>query len=721
MSIIIKESEENTQSAELLYTNSLINPYRNFYNEIYLLKSIPLIQEVVEDLGFSTSVYKEGNVLTLEKYNRLPYTLNWVSSPKDITNTISFRIEVETDTTFFISSKNNAQPRIRGFLGDTLTISGSSFYFTKKFSVDVVPEEEFILRLENSLITAQRYIKELNVNWAQEGSSVIDLSLYGIIPNKNIDFLSQMVKVYTENDLARKVETSERTIEFIELQMKEISDSLKFVELQLEAFKDKNVITDLGAEAQRLFLKVENLEEKKGQLKVEESYLQYLNDYIENDKNFDKVILPSTLGISDPILSALITRMVDAQLSLNASIPQNENPVFLRGQNAILEIRSSIKESVKSKKATIKISNNQIDEDIKNIELQLRKLPKAERQLVSIERQYKFSENLYNFLSQKRTEASISKASAVSDIQVINPALKTSSFIYPNKQFNYILAIVFGIIIPFVLYVSLEYFNNKIQSKEDIEHLTNIPFSGSIGHSNHSSNFVVNENPKSAMAESFRALRANLNFFNKETKHGIGNTFLITSSVSGEGKTFTTINLGAIFALSGKKTLLIGADLRKPRLHKEFNIENNTGLSNYLIGNMQVSDIIKETQFDQLFVMCSGPIPPNPAELLLKKNMAELLEKVKKIFDVVIIDTSPLGLVTDALTLSGLVDHSIYIIRQGHTPARTIGVLDELLEQQKIEELSIVLNDVVTTASGYGYSYGYGYGNGKKSGNGYYE
>jgi capsular exopolysaccharide synthesis family protein len=343
--------------------------------------------------------------------------------------------------------------------------------------------------------------------------------------------------------------------------------------------------------------------------------------------------------------------------------------------------------------------------------LQIKRLPSAERKLITIQRNYRFSENLYNFLTQKRAEAGITKASASSDILVINPAMQQGGVISPNTKRNYLVAFILGIGVPFLLFFLIEYFNNKVQAKEDIEGIVNIPISGLIGHNNSDNNLIVKSNPKSAVAESFRTLRSNLHFFaNKQDKK----VFMVTSSISGEGKSFTCMNLGAVMALSGKKTVIIGGDMRKPKMYDDFGLKNEFGLSSILSGKMSLKDVLQKTVIENLYLISAGPVPPNPSEMLMQDDMADLIKELQVKFDNIIIDTPPIALVTDAFVISPLVDHTIYITRQGFTPLFAIKNVAELYKHEKIKNISVVLNDIKNNRPGYGYGYGYGYG-------GYYE
>jgi len=363
--------------------------------------------------------------------------------------------------------------------------------------------------------------------------------------------------------------------------------------------------------------------------------------------------------------------------------------------------------------------NNQLE----TIENQLNLLPASERQLISVQRNYSLLENLYVYLMQKSSEAKISEAANTSDIIPVNPPMKGGA-ISPKPGQNYALATGIGLLIPFALFVLFELLNNKIQSREDIDKVSSIPFVGGVGHNTTDNNLIVRDRPKSGVAESFRAIRSNLNYF---TGNKTNRVFMVSSSISGEGKTFTTINLATVFALSGKHTLIVGADMRRPKIFEDFQMNNNTGLSTYLSGISEFNQIVQQTAIDNLFLVSGGPVPPNPSELLLNERFEEFIKTALAEFDFVIIDTPPLALVTDAFVISKFVDHTIFVMRQNYSPKEFVRSIDEFYRSGKLKNMSIMLNDIYKSGLGYGYgqgytyNYGYGYGNRNGNGNGYYD
>jgi capsular exopolysaccharide synthesis family protein len=730
-SIVIREMQE-TGGAEFIYKNVLIDQYRNYLNEPYIIRSYPLIETVIQNLNLNISFYREGYFMTTEAYDYMPVKAVWCNSEKVKAGKFLFVLRDDTHFSFskFSGEKSNENDPIF-LLGDSINFDGYSIRINRIPNRDIksyinVP---FLLSISDPKSVAGAYIGRLRVDWAAEGAGIINLSITGTNPEKEIDFLNELVNQYRQLDLNKKNQTAEQTIQFIRNQLVDIKDSLRLVEHQLERFGNSSRVKDMSGDAQRLFVKLEAFEIQKTELLIRQNYYDYLNVYLsKSDGNLDQVILPSSVGIDDPVLSSLLSKMVDTQLDIKAFIDpeRGKNPLVLAKIDRISEIMKNVDEAVKTLRSTDKIKMDFLTKQLAETEKQLNRLPASERQLVAVQRNYSLLENLYVFLMQKLSEAGISKASNTSDIIPINPPMRGAA-ISPQPTQNYMMAIMIGIIIPIVIFIILELINNKVQSKEDIEKMTSIPFIGGVGHNSSGNNLIVSERPKSGVAESFRAMRSNLNYFTANKSKQI---FMVTSSISGEGKTFTTINLSTVFALSGRKTLIVGADMRRPKIFEDFQCTNDLGLSTFLSGISEFDQVVQKTSIENLYLVSGGPVPPNPSELLLTNRFEEFIKKSLEQFDFVLIDTPPLALVTDAFVMSKFVDHTVFVMRQNYSPKEFVKSINEYYQSGKLKNVSILLNDIYKSGLGYGYgqgyaynygySSGYGYGSKRKQGNGYY-
>jgi capsular exopolysaccharide synthesis family protein len=723
-SILIRETQE-TGGAEILYTNSLIDPYKNYLNEPYIIKSYPLVEKVIRDLNFNVSFHKEGYLLTTDAYSYVPVKAKWCNPNDGMSGQFIFTLKgnnqyslrsIEEDESEKIFSLNDSI-EYKGFKLCVFEVPGNS--------IESYIDLPFILKIQNARSLAGSYIARLKVEWAELGAGVINLSINGTNAEKEIDFLKGLINSYSQLDLAKKNETAQRTIDFIQSQLMSIKDSLRTVEFQLERFGNSSRVKDMSTDAQRLFEKAETFELQRAELMMRRNYYEYLDEYLKkNEGNLDQVILPSSVGLSDPVISSLLNRMMDLQLEMKLYLnpEKGTNPLVANKMERVKEIKRDVKEALETLKSTDQIKSDFINKQLQAIERQLDLLPASERQLIAVQRNYSLLENLYVFMMQKLSEASISEASNTSDIIPINPPMR-GGVISPKPTQNYSIGVLIGLLIPSLIFVFFELINNKIQSKEDIDKVTSIPFIGGVGHNNSKGNLSVIEKPKSGLAESFRALRSNLNFF---TGNQTKKVLMVSSSISGEGKTFTTINLATVFAMSGKKTLIVGADMRRPKIFQDFNRSNESGLSTYLSGISTFEHVIQNTEIDNLFLVSGGPVPPNPSELLLTSKFEEFIKKALITFDFIIIDTPPLALVTDAFVMSKFVDHTLFVMRQNYSPKEFVHSIDEYFKSGKIKNISILLNDIYKSGLGYGYGqsyayqYGYGYGGAKNDGNGYY-
>lgn len=756
-SSVIIRSKEDLGGSEILYNNLLVNPTRNYLNEPYIIRSYPLIGSVVSKLNFDVAFYKEGNIKTTEEYD-LPIKVHLLVQNGSYGASLIFKALDENSYSIKYPDDNVRNSEKIFYFNDSVEYRGHHFIILKdpKQSIRKIKNDPLKLTFLNPQGVTGAYVNALKVDWAEEGSGVLNLTVTGSNPYKEIDFMNGLVEMYQKYDLDKKNLEAERTIQFIKERLLEIADSLNIYENKLLKLKIQN--SSYGASftfsfasafgsasgpsgspgaalnsstnqssnmsddvATRLYTQLASLQGQKVELIIRSNYFDYLDKYIKGNKTLDLIVLPASLGIQDDVLSGLVNRIVDIQLEAKIQLEKgfSENPLVQTGIKKLDELKHNTLEAITQLRIADKYRSDQINGQIAEVEKQIDKLPFELRQFIAIQRNYALLEGLYVFLMQKMAEASISKASAVSDISIVNPPMQKGA-ISPNITQNYILGGLLGVLFPIALFVLLEVLNQKIQSKEDIEKITSIPFIGGIWHNDSNNNLAVQFKPRSAVAESFRAIRSNLNYF---TSNQMKKVFLISSSVSGEGKSFSSINLATVFAMSGRKTLIIGADLRKPKIYDDFNLDNSLGLSGYLSQLNSFSEIVQRTSVDNLDLISSGPVPPNPSELLLSGHFETLIKEALLDYDYIIIDTPPLAIVTDAFVLAKYADHTIFVVRQNFTQKAFLRDIQEFYESGKLKNISIVLNDIYKTGYGYGYGYGYGIGYGygkKKGGDGYY-
>lgn len=725
-SIIIKENDENI-GAKFLYNNQLLNPYRNFYNEIYIMKSYPLMQEVLESLGFEISIYREGEILTSEYYDAdFPLKFQVLNDNKTLYGK-SFYLRVNDSETFTLQYASDDHisgkefPNLR--FNDSVRVNGFALSVQRRGDISAIKGKTFTVKFNSPVILAKQYSGRLSATWAQAGAGVVDLEISGPVASKEIDFLNRFIERYQHYDVEKKNKAATMAIKFLDDQLILTGDSLKLYEDQVENFKKRNIITDMEGETNRLFQKLQEYEDQKFQYRLIDNYYTYITKLLKNDQ-YDEVFTPGSVGITDNVVANLITELIAQQAEVNLYKSNKvlgveklmDNPRLIAKEQRISFLKNDIQKTIENSRKTQQINMQFINDQIRTVEDQLRKLPSTERELVAIQRNYSLKESLYVILLQKRTEAGLSKASTTSDIVVVNPPMAGGP-VTPKVLQNYGIAALAGILLPLLVFMLLEVVNDRVQSKEDIEKLTNVPVIGGVGHNASLDPLIVFRKPRSAMAESFRALRSNLNYFtgNKERQ-----VFMVTSSIPGEGKSFTTLNVATVLAMAGKRTLILGADLRKPKLYDDLNLNNTVGLSQYLSGMASLQEVIQASEIENLFLMPGGPMPPNPSELLIRPIMAQLIEELRQQFDYVVIDTPPLSYVTDAFVLSKYADHTLFVVRQDYTPRGAFLAIEDFYTSGRLSQISILFNDLRKMGLGYGYGYGYNYGYGYGYRYGYY-
>jgi capsular exopolysaccharide synthesis family protein len=394
---------------------------------------------------------------------------------------------------------------------------------------------------------------------------------------------------------------------------------------------------------------------------------------------------------------------------------KDKNPSLQILESEIIHTRNSLEENLNNLLGNAEIEVRSLNERIKRINRQLAAVPRTEQKLTSIKRSFDLNNELYTFLLKKRAEAAIVTASNVPDIKVLDPAhAETAIKIAPKKMINYVVGLILGLTLPLFFILITDYFSSAIWNKEEVEKETNLPILGTIAHRTKKNELVVVDYPRSGIAESFRAIRTNLKFMLINDSQKV---IAIHSIIPNEGKSVTSTNLAAIMAVNNKKVLLVGADLRRPRLHKIFDIKNDKGLSSYLIGKYSFNEIVVKSEVKGLSITSSGPLPPNPAELLENGNFERFMKEARENFDYIILDNPPVSFVTDGILIGRHADVNLFLLREGYSHREQIKFINNLVEKKTINKIALVLNDVKVSGLGYRYSLGgYNY----ESGNKYY-
>lgn len=690
---------------------------------------------VVEKLQYYIDYLVQGKYNLVDAYGAVPFHLTIDKTQGQLLGTL-IKIKFITESVYEISIPFEAQsvPIVRYTDNTQSTTAVAQGEFKKQFRVGEPVRLPFLnWRLQindnpgfykgneyyvrfNDFNGAVSAYKGIGVRADDKGGSILTLSLQGTNKARLVDYLNATVKMLIKRQLDSKNQFATNTIAFIDSTLVAMEAQLKETGNELKSFRrDKNII-DIEDGGVKYSDKIVQYDVKRDEITRKLVYYNSLKSYLKTNTDYAKLPAPSVAGIEDPNIVVNVSKLIalSTQRSEMAYAVKSEK-IFKDFDNQMDAVKNVLLENITTAKQALQYDLATVNSKIGASESAIKKLPEDQQELIKIKRKYDLSDNIYNTFLQKRSEADIVKAANLSDIHFIDPAKDVGGgLIGPKTSVNYVLALFLGILIPLTLILILFFVNNAIQNTDDLNHLTKIPLIGVVGINTDKSELAVYNKPKSALSESFRAIRSSLQFLYKKQRVEGAKTLMITSSVSGEGKTFCSINIATVFALSGKKTVIVGLDLRKPKLYEEFNLQNDVGVVNYLIHQNSLNQIIKSTAIPNLDVIFSGPIPPNPGELIVSDAMGEMMSELKQQYDYIILDTSPVGLVSDALEIDQFCDVTLYVVRQNYSKKDMITLLNNRVKREELHNVSIILNgfeNKVKYGAKYGYGFGYGYGN----------
>lgn len=687
-------------------------------------------ERVVEKLEFYVDYLRRGKYYFHDAYGEVPFKLiidkkqgQLLRTPIAVTflTESTFEIEIpfeESSVSLFhygdkTVSTTNVQPGIfkkKFSVGEPIKIPFLNITLELLDNPGYYVGQEYLFRFNDFDNTVKKY-RTIKTEIDAKAGSIMILSQSG--PNKArlVDYLNETVQTLIDAQLEQKNQFASNTIEFIDKQLANMDDELKLSEQDIQAFsKNKNMfdIENGGAKYSEL---LGTYDAEREIIKRKVNYLNTLESYLNRSVDFSKLPAPSVAGIDDPNIVSNVSKLI-ALSTRRSEIAYGikSEDMFNRFDNEIESLKKVLLNNVKSAKTAVDYQFTSINNKIGSIEGEVSKLPTDQREFLKIKRKYDLNAMIIETFMDKRNQAEIVKAANLSDIHFIDSAKDTGgNLIGPNTNTNYVVAAFLGIVIPLMFVLGIFFMENAILNTDDISKLTKIPLIGVVGVKHNENNLSVIENPKSALAESFRAIRSSLQFLYKKQSSSKAKTVMVTSSISGEGKTFCSINIATVFALSEKKTVIVGVDLRKPKIFDDFNVQNDLGVVNYLIGQLTVDEVIQKTHIPHLDLIACGPIPPNPSELIISEAMDEFIEELKTRYDYIILDTPPVGLVADAVELAKYADVTLYIMRQNYTKKDMVTLLNNRYKRGELNNVSIIFNGYENKAK-YGYAYGYGYG-----------
>jgi capsular exopolysaccharide synthesis family protein len=706
---VLIEEEDNTPTQDILEGFSMRPGVQNLENQILVLQSYSIVRKAIEELPFEINVYRKGFLSQSSFYPLSPLKIE--PGSKGLPNEIEFLFQYMENDRFRLSTSSKSALEL-----DTVIPFGKEFILDQgSFTVFPVLELDDVYMTGDKIYfqffgkedLAETFTRRLLVENATRDGSIVRLSIEGTNRTKGLVFLDKVTEVFIENNLEKKNLEAKRIIDFIEEQVGDVQDDLILTENRLQEFRSANRIMDVSAQTQQIIDQAVVLENEKARLSLERNYYHYLDDYLsDDDDNENRPLAPAAMDIDDPNLTNLISEYSGLQAEYFSTRIGERNP--FQGQ---LEMRiSNIKQSITETLSGIMLANQMaIDNNqnsINRLNAQASNLPAKEQQLLGFEREFNLNNVLYTFLLERRAEAQIQKASNAPDHEIVDRA-RLAGLVSPIPGNVYAIALSLALILPtLVLLLFSSVFQNVITCEEDVNLITKLPVIAQFPHSRLNYYTIVLTDPASTISEAFRSLRNRMEFFTRDLKSPV---ILVSSSIPSEGKTFAATNLASVYSLAGVKTLLVGFDLRRPTLAKGFALDDKSGMTEYLIGKKNLEDILHKTNYQNLDVIPSGPIPPNPGELSGSVKAKNMFTELRRKYDCIIVDSPPVGVVSDIYNVASIADAMLLVVRHGYTRKNALSTTLSEVDSYGINGLSILINDVKLSGNSYRYTYKYKY------------
>lgn len=721
--IEVKEEERGWNSSSAL-KEAFSGAGVNIENQIEVFKSKFLADRAASYLNLGTRYFTKNNYRTYEFYQNSPFVATKEFIDDEFYNK-TFYIQPLSKNTFKLiirPSNKWSKSGILDLLGVRKFEDIDLFKYEKihKYNEEIKTQWfnikiQKISELEESEYSFyfvhessfSNYYSDLSISQVSEYASVLRLSILDTVSTRAKDLLNAMLKAYRDQERERKNETANLSLDFIDSQLEEINKRLKASEGKLEEYKETNEVIDLSQKAKMTSEKLTDYESKLQEISIEQNILKNLQQYINKNHNLSGLAVGS-ISFADPSLSNMVKNLTELSNQRdNLLIDYTElHPDIVKLSQSIATLRRNIKTVLSNNLNQIAQRKASLESLIRQYTKSLETLPQQEKELTRLTRYFSVNEKVYSYLLEKRAETAILKSSTISNSRVLDEALNYPIPVKPKRMLIVLVGMILGGIVGIAYAFLREFLNDTVKNTEEIERYSSIPIYGVVP-------LNKNKKTKNIFLESFRSIRTNLQFLPQTESSRV---ITVTSSVSGEGKTTVVAKIAEIIGQTNKKVVVLDIDMRKASVHKEFDVDNVIGLSNYLTGQNTLKEVISKTESENVDLITTGPLPPNPSELILLDNMKTLIEDLKEEYDYIIIDTPPVGLVTDALILMNYADISFVLVRADYTRKEFIKNLDRLAREHSHNHIGMILNGVeIGEKYGYGYgvSYGYGYGNDK--------
>ncbi|HKJ43915.1 MAG TPA: polysaccharide biosynthesis tyrosine autokinase [Sunxiuqinia sp.] len=702
----------------------------NLQNHIGILTSYSINKKVISNLNWRTSWYKQLMFRDEEIYDDEPFdvifddnavNLKGVPIHIEMLDSAAYRVQVD-DKVQVYGREVELNLNEKGNVGEPF--SSEYFHFTL-YPKNVRIGDSYYFKFNSMDGLVESYVNRLNVAAVDPDADLIKISIIDNVPQKAADYLNELSDVYINYELSEKNHKSATTINFIDSQLRDVIDTLKVAGNNFTSFRSKNQIVDMSQEGGIIMKQLVDLDSERSSVQAHLDYYKNLQKYLDNTEKMKQVVAPSVVGIVDNSLNDLVVHLSDLyrQRGVISYTAHAKNPKLILINNEIDLVKRNLKENLKNLINNAVVQVQGLDRRIAKVNKQLSAYPKTEQAMINMKRMYDLNNDLYTFLLKKRAEAAITQASNVADTKILDRARpQLAETIGAGFIVNVGGGIAGGFMIPLMVILLANYFYDRIKSAEDIEEFSEISVIGNIvTASSGSEHLAAIDNPRSAVAESFRELRTNLQFISPKNSKNSSIIIGVNSVIPGEGKSFTAANLASMIAINNKKVLLIDCDLRKPSLHNRLKYKNMEGLSNYLTDFCSFEDVVRHTRVENLHFISAGPIPPNPSELLENKNFEVLLKQCREMYDYIVFDNPPLSLVSDGVVIGQKVDINLFVTRQDFSKKSEVRFIDHVHEKKSMKNAGIILNDINLSKHAHVGSYGAEYGYKKKNSNYYFE
>lgn len=710
-SFLIKDDKKNSVSqTSALHEIDLINSAKVIENEIEILKSRKLITQVVNDLNLYVNYQTKDGLKTIDLYDTSPIKINFIKKNSDFAD-VSFKIKIVDGKSFDLITENKEAKRY--LFNTSYKNSFGSWSIKPTVNFDDYTHEPIDIVISDLESVVIDYQKMIDASISNKLSSTIVISLSDSNPKRGKDILNQLLYNYNLASSTDKNKDLKNTVTFLDQKIAELSEDLGTSEKGIENYKSSKGLTDIDLQSRVSLENLQTNDEKLNQATIQLDAIKRIDNYVNSAQNSEKV--PSANGITDESLNSLIDKLSNLQLKyqeLAATTPET-SPEFEPINRQIKTTKQTIRETVRNIKLSLQSTRDKIKSYNSSIENSIRNIPTQEREYVNIKRQQSSKAGLYTYYLQKREEVAANYAATLTDDKIIDQAYAGLP-INPKKNIYAISALLLLLLPTGVIYLR-SVISNKILKLSEIQSAIDLPVIAEIPIENEGNPIAINAGPSTATSEQLRALRTKLHYIHGEKSKG--RVTLVTSSIPGEGKSFVSTNLSISLALTQRKVVLLELDMRKPKITKVFNInKDNLGLSDYFMNKASITSIVQASVIaPNLDIISSGTSIHNPAELLEKSELKVLIEELRKTYDDIIIDSPPVHLVPDAITVSKQADVCLYIVRQGITSKNELTFLQNLIDQDQLRNVSIVFNSINSVKHGYGYKYDNSYYNHKKS------